>query len=309
MKSGLTKVILLAFLVGGLVAYYLYDNSAVGNNNEEAGAGIMKTAIADTKINEDAVIKKVKEKYVCPKINISMAEAEAEGALCPQGDKVIGLVKKMISGSMSENDILYIVDNYKIQGRSLVSDNGNLACIVKDKLKNDFFIMSYCPYGVRYVSSVLRPMIDDFGGTLDWTPYYIMQKNGDKFTSMHGQKEVDEDMRQICIRDKWGIDMWLNYMDCYSTEIYGKSKSGNAKSWQYCAEQAGIPTDKLQTCFAEEAAQLAEKDLKLARDYGARGSPTSVYNCNKNIVGAVPYDNIKSKLCKMYSGDAPDACN
>lgn len=257
----------------------------------------------------ESIIASFKEAYICPKINVSMAEAEAEGALCPQGRKLLGMVEKMAEAGVEKNDVIHLVNNYKIQGRSMVNDNGNVACIDDDTLKNEFFIMSYCPYGVRYVDSVLHPMIDDLGSSLDWTPYYIMQKNGGKLSAMHGQKEVDENLRQICVRDKWGADMWLSYMDCFSSEIYAKSRGGNPKSWQYCAEQAGIPADELQTCFDEEAAQLAEKDLKLSSNYGARGSPTAVFNCNKNIVGAIPYDNIKPHLCKMYEGDAPATCN
>jgi hypothetical protein len=126
---------------------------------------------------------------------------------------------------------------------------------------------------------------------------------------MHGQQEVDEDLRQICIREKWGTEKWLAYMGCFSAEIYAKAKTGNAKDWKYCATQAGIPAAELQTCFVKEATGFAQKDMQMARMYGASGSPTAVYNCNKNIVGAMPYEMIKTHLCGMFAkGKMPANC-
>lgn len=260
---------------------------------------------------KDEIVAKAKSMYICPNLNVSMAEAEKKGGLCPEGEKIMGLVEKMIAGNMDPKDIYYLVENYRIQGRSMVSDNGQPACAAADgKLKLDFFIMSYCPFGVKFVDTALRPMVADIGESMDWKPYYILDQGPDgKLASMHGQQEVDEDMRQICIREKQGMQKWLDYMSCYSPEVYAKAKSGDAKDWKFCAAKAGLDAGEIQSCSQKEAPEMAKKDIEMSRMYGANGSPTAVYNCSKNIVGAMPYESIKSHICDMFAkGKAPARC-
>jgi hypothetical protein len=304
--------VIFALLVMGTLVLCLFTvlaaNATKTEKNKATEAGTAKSDSSKTRGDVDAIIDKVKKKYVCPQINITMEEAEAQGALCPKGNELVDMVRRILEGNASEGDVMNLVENYRIQGQSLVQSTGQPVCESKGKLNLDLFIMSYCPYGVRYIDTTLRPMISDLGDSLNWTPYYILNKNGDKIESMHGQKEVDESLRQICIREKWGREAWLKYMGCFATEIFAKAQSGGAKDWGYCAKQAGINQTELQTCFDKDAKTMAEKDIQISSKFGAGGSPTAIYNCGKRIVGAIPYQNIKTSVCKMYSSDAPGVC-
>jgi len=289
--------------------------TAAGKAGLAPAGGDIALAAADTESteskpkNREEIIKKVKEIYICPRINMSLADAENSGAMCDEGQKILGIVEKMIDSPMTAEEIYHMVSNYRIQGRELVQSNGQELCEKDGMLKLDAFIMSYCPYGVRFVDTTLNPMIGEFNDRLDWMPYYIMNESAEegKLQAMHGQKEVDENLRQICIRDEWGLDKWLSYMDCFSSEIYGK-RNNNPKNWDYCAEQADIDPDKLETCAEEDGFDLAQKDMELTRKYRATGSPTAVYNCGKNIVGAIPFSSIKSRVCRLFPGEQPEAC-
>jgi hypothetical protein len=307
MNKNFIKAIVLALILGGTVYYLMSCSNAVEP---------IKTAKADQKtaqkaaVDKESIHKKVKETFVCPKLDMTIEDAEAQGALCPEGRAMLDKVDRMIEGKVTEDDIMDLVANYRNQGRSLVTKLGTPACDENGKLKMDVYIMSYCPFGVRFVDGILNPMVSDLGDSLDWTPYYILYDKGNgQLDSMHGEQEVQEDLRQICIREKWGTKTWLAYMNCFSTEIFAKQKGGGAASWDFCAKKAGINSADLQKCYDNDAKTLAKKDIDMARNYGANGSPTAVYNCSKSIVGAIPYDRIKPAICKMYTGTKPQACN
>ena len=230
------------------------------------------------------IIKLVKDKYVCLSNNMYLSESEELGAVCPDGAKVLELLDRMLCGGWPKEDILALVNNMKM-GRPLVQQNGQKACALPNgKLKLDFFIMSYCPYGVRYVTDALTPMLDELGGDIEYTPYYIVGKNPGtgELNALHGQKELDENLRQVCIREKLGIGAWKNYFDCFAKEVYGNREA--PKDWTYCADQAKINVKDVQACFDTEAKSMIEKDIQLSQAAGAQASPTAVYNCGSNIV-------------------------
>jgi len=270
-----------------------------------------KNPVVSKKTETDAIIKKVKEMYICPQNNISLADSEARGALCPEGAKMLEVAKKMAERGMSADDIYYIVSNHKLQGVSIVQDNGNPACVSAGRLKMEFFIMSYCPFGVRFFDTVLKDMTAALGTYLDWKPYYILSLGQDgKLQSMHGPKEVEEDLRQICIRDKQGTQKWMEYMNCFSAEVFAKSKTPEAKDWKFCAAKAGLNAAEIQSCVSNEGVRLAMNDVNMSQRYGANASPTAVYNCSKNIVGAMPFTDIKTHVCKLMpqGSEMPPAC-
>ena len=269
---------------------------------DKAKAGDQAGAPADA-----SVLDEVKDIYVCKQNSMYLSESEEAGAICPDGAKVLEWVKKMIDQGWTRDDILELVRNLQM-GRPLAQENGQPECAQQGMLKAEGFIMSYCPYGVQWVSATLDPMINNLGAALDYKPYFIMQKGADgKLTAMHGQKEVDENLRMICIRDKWSVQKWLEYTRCFSAEIFNNREA--PKDWTFCAKQVGIDPAAVDACFKTEAASLAEKDLQLVMKYNAGASPTAVYNCHKNIVGAIPFQNIKGAVCRLIPDPKPEACS
>ncbi|MFA6448504.1 MAG: hypothetical protein WCX65_03465 [bacterium] len=256
-------------------------------------------------VDEAKVIKQIKDTFVCNS-GSTITESEAEGGKCPNGDYVIGVVQRLMAGKGSESDFITLA-KYFPQGRSMVTSLPTASCAKDGKLQLDFFIMSYCPYGVRFVDGALTEMINKLGDTVEWTPYFILDRDeSGKLASMHGQKEVDEDLRMICIREKFGRKKWLSYAGCFSREVFSKPQGG--KDWKECALAVDINPDEIDKCMATEANKFAEKDMAQSQTYNANGSPTAVYNCNKQIVGAIPFEQIKAQVCKLIPGEKPAAC-
>lgn len=255
----------------------------------------------------EAVLKEVKQKYVCISNNMYLADSEATGALCADGARVIDYVNRMLDSGWMKSDILGLIDMLKM-GRPLVQNNGQTACAPPDgNVQLDFFIMSYCPYGVKFVSDTLSPMLDAIGSDVNFTPYYIVGEGQDgKLSSLHGQKELDEDLRQVCVREKFGNIAWKEYFKCFMTDIYGNREA--PKDWTYCAEKAKVDKTVIQACFDTEATKLIQKDMALSDKYGAQASPTAVYNCKNNIVGAIPFAQIKGEVCRLAADPKPAAC-
>lgn len=68
----------------------------------------------------------------------------------------------------------------------------------------ELFIMSQCPYGIQALNYV-------FGKTdslseknqINFEVHYIFSKNGNNYTSLHGEQEIVENLVQIVIRDNY----------------------------------------------------------------------------------------------------------
>lgn len=297
-----TKVlIVMLMLAAGLMMSCTKKSSTKANAKEEK-----PKAAAATPAAADDILAAVKESYVCIQNNMYLSEAEKAGAICPDGAKVLKWTERMIKDGWAKNDVLELVNTLKM-GRALIEKVNQPACGVDGKLKADFYIMSYCPYGVKYVTDTLVPLVNDMGDAVDFTPHFIMQKGPDgKMQAMHGQKEADENLRMVCIRDKYGNNKWLEYTKCFAAEIYGNQQA--PKDWKYCAEKTGLDATAIDTCFKTEATTLAEPDLAKIAANGAGASPTAIYNCNNKIVGAIPYMQVRGNLCKLISGKKPAAC-
>ena len=276
------------------------------NKPDTAGAEPKGDAPTVAPLTGDDIIAEVKDIYVCKQNGMYLSDSDAAGALCPDGARVLKWVSRMISDGWERQEILDLVSSLQM-GQPLMRKTGQPACDEPGRLKADFFIMSYCPFGVKYVTEVLMPMLTDMGDAVDFTPYFIMGKNADgTLSAMHGQKEVDENLRMICLREKWGMDKWLAYTACFAMDIYGNRNA--PKDWKYCADKAEINVGELEACFKNDAVALADKDIEMSIKYRAQGSPTAVYNCSGMIVGAIPYQQIKKDLCRLDKDKKIAAC-
>lgn len=99
-----------------------------------------------------------------------------------------------------------------------------------------------------------------------------------KFQSLHGQPEVEEDIRQLCIQkyqpDKFGDYLLLRNRDIQSAD------------WQTPAKQAAIDTEALKRCSQNnEGFQLLKEDIKRAQALRISASPTFLYENRILIMG------------------------
>ena len=139
--------------------------------------------------------------------------------------------------------------------------------------KLDFYVMSQCPYGTQ-VEDAIAPVLEKFGDSVDFSVNFIAGDNGDgTFDSLHGQPEVDEDIRQVCAM-KLSPKNYMKFIVCQNKDI--RNAAANAEA---CAEEAGIDVDALKTCAeGAEGKALLSESIKKSEAVQASGSPTIKLN-------------------------------
>lgn len=183
-----------------------------------------------------------------------------------------------------------------------IDDNGNGitdcedtdctgALVCREEKKNDIqvFVMSDCPYG-KLAIEALKGVVDNFGDKITYGVHYIARETEDGFSSLHGQYEVDEDIIQLCVKEK-SPEQWLDYIYCRSVQGI------NGNDWKSCANEAKVDTAAVQTCFdGDEGKELLRQDIKIADTLGIGASPTWLAN-NKYIFSGIDAETVKTSFC------------
>lgn len=97
-----------------------------------------------------------------------------------------------------------------------------------------------------------------------------------KFSSLHGQAEVEEDIRQLCIK-KYEPEKFLDYLLLRNKDI------GSA-DWEAPAGEAGIGIEVIKKCaLNKEGKTLLKEDIKRAEELNITASPAFLYE-NKILI-------------------------
>lgn len=197
--------------------------------------------------------------------------------------------------------------NYKVlaQGASwnpVCADEGGcdkeeckeaLQCRQEAPNKLELFAMSQCPFGVRALDA-MQEVLKNFDNKIEFKVHFIGQGNAkDGLKSMHGQGEVDEDLREICAQKKYGKDLkFMEYVWC-------RNKSIKDTNWESCATgKNGIEAAAIKKCFeGDEGKELLEKSFKYTEGLGIGASPTWLVN-NKYKFSGADAETVKTNFCK-----------
>lgn len=145
----------------------------------------------------------------------------------------------------------------------------------------DFFVMSYCPYG-NQAEEALAPVFEKLNGDAEFNPHYVIYSgygdtdkncfNGNsEYCSMHGKVELHQNLRELCVRDIYGMQQWFDF----ALEMNKQCDHNNADScWTGVAEQLELDTAQIESCFEEKSLEFLEMDSKLNNAYSVQGSPT-----------------------------------
>jgi len=152
------------------------------------------------------------------------------------------------------------------------------------------FIMSQCPFGVQAVDA-MKEVLENAKGKIKFDVHYIADRNDTGFTSLHGQPEVDEDIRQLCAKKYYQAkNKWLDYLWC-------RNKDYRSAEWEKCAV-AGVKADVIKKCSTgDEGKKLLEEDIKIGKALQVSGSPTWLAN-NKFRFSGLAANDIKSNICQ-----------
>jgi len=172
----------------------------------------------------------------------------------------------------------------------------SLVCRKEIKKSLQVFVMSHCPFGTKALDS-MEEVLDAFKeDNIRFDVHYIAAENPDgTFNSLHGQQEVEENIRQLCAKKYYESDYkYMKYIWCRNKEI-------NSGDWEDCAKDNGMSVTKIKACSeGDEGKELLREDILVAQGLGIGASPTWLAN-NKYQFGGIDAETIKSNFCKYNS--------
>jgi cell division protein FtsL len=225
--------------------------------------------------------------------------------------KEIGLYKISITVSGQKMDTYLSLDGKKFfpQAIDLVQDKAKdpAAAAEKQTAKTeaenktdvptvDLFVMSYCPYGLQMERGIL-PAVEALGNKIKFNLKFVSY-------TLHGQKEVDENLNQYCIEKNQPTKL-----DAYIKCFWKNSTSASAA----CMKTVGINSVQVKTCVADATKQFSptEKSFSINADdntkYGVQGSPTLVINGTTVSSGRDSASVLKA-ICSGFT-TAPKECS
>ncbi len=185
-----------------------------------------------------------------------------------------------------------------------------------ERPKIDLFIMSFCPYG-RAAAENTEKLYQMLKDKADFEVHYIVypksfyeSRGADtskycvgEFCSMHGVKETEEDIREICIAKEYGWDKYWEYM---KVQLSNCSLSNIDTCWKESAQQVGIDVQKIEDCVQQNGQKYLEEEYNLTTKYGISGSPTLVINNEFKQTGLVPIDKYQQMICNAFTQEPPE---
>jgi len=133
----------------------------------------------------------------------------------------------------------------------------------------DLFVMSQCPFAVQVENTFLQ-IKEQMKKNLNINLYFIAQEQEGKFKSLHGKKEVEEDMRQLIIH-KYFPRRFFRYLRSRNTDYRGQD-------WQKHAIFAGLNPQKIEYLVKKEGRELLRENIKRAQKLHIFSSPTIFIN-------------------------------
>jgi len=136
------------------------------------------------------------------------------------------------------------------------------------------FIVADCPFGLQMQRVVKKTIEEAADLSSSLSIKYIGSISNGKIVSMHGDKEAQENLKQICIREEQNEKYWP-YVTCYMKE--GKSDDCNAT--------AGVNKANVDACMSDSKRGLAfaQKDFDIATKFNVSGSPTLLLNEKQTV--------------------------
>ena len=159
------------------------------------------------------------------------------------------------------------------------------------------FVVAYCPYGTQ-MQRILVEIVKNISELSENIRIeYMGQIQDGKITAMHGEKEAQENLTQICLREEEN-SKYFSYLSCFL-------KKGDSPE---CLKEAGVDQEKLEGCKNDESRGLtyAQGDFDLQNKYQVSGSPTLILN-GQNIsefdFGGRTAEAVKTLLCCGFEGN------
>jgi glutaredoxin len=177
-----------------------------------------------------------------------------------------------------------------------------------DKPDVELFVMSHCPYGTQMEKGIL-PVAKELKDKIDFEVKFVNY-------AMHGEKELQEQLRQYCIQKEYN-SKYLAYLGKFleADDSQGALKSVGLSDSDIadCVKEADetykvteLFNDPQKTGWAGRFPPFKVHDAENQK-YGVRGSPTLIVN-GKQVQTGRDAQSLLNAICSAFS-DKPEECN
>ena len=199
------------------------------------------------------------------------------------------------------------------KGCEIEECKANMICRKEEPNKLDLFVMSQCPFGVKAFTA-MQEVLKNFAGKAAFNVHFIA--NGDAkagFKSLHGQGEVDENIRELCAAKYYPKNyQYMDYIWCRNVNIRDanwesctngrKDACPSDANKDVCERAKKLDAAKIKKCFeGDEGKKLLEEDIKVANAMGIGASPTWLAN-NKFKFSGIDAETVRKNLCDHNTG-------
>lgn len=269
--------------------------------------------------SDDAIAKKSLD-Y----LNTTVLAGQAQASLVSVSEES-GLVKIKIKIGTSEYDSYATKDGKLLFPQAFTMDTSSTATASQqpsqdnqpsaDQVKKakesitksgnpvlEAYVVSRCPFGLQMQRAMADVVKNIPSLAQNMKVRYIGAASGNTITSMHGDAEAKENLRQICIREEQPNKYW-DYVSC-------QMKAGDTTG---CEASTGVDSSKLNACIStpSKGVAYAKKDFDLDTKYNVQGSPTLIVGgaqVSEFDFGGRSSDAIKSVICSAFSSE-PGSCS
>ncbi|MGI6278563.1 MAG: DsbA family protein [Patescibacteria group bacterium] len=185
---------------------------------------------------------------------------------------------------------------------SLEEESENKKMAKSDRPQAQLFLMSFCPYG-NQAEEIMMPVVDLLGEVADIVPRYIVSKAGDSYSSLHGEQELNQNVRELCVY-KYQPEKFWDFLK----EVNADCTWENADTcWTGPARSVGVDISKISQCEEEEFNNLLDQEIALTEQHDVSGSPTLLIN-DTLYQGSRSAEDFKQAICSAFN-NPPEECS
>ncbi len=188
------------------------------------------------------------------------------------------------------------------------------ADMLKDKPVLDFFVMSYCPFG-NVAEEAVGPVYDLLKDKVYFRPRYVIYGNfkdggsdycldDGKLCSLHGVQELNQNIREACVKEKHGLQSWFDFAFKMNTAC----DYNNADTcWEPVAKELDLDTEFIKECQKSKGVDIMREDKRVGDLFSVSGSPTMFIN-GEQFSGGRNSEAIKQAICDTFD-QKPAECD
>jgi len=257
-------IIILAFLISS--QDFKFDFWTTGLSSEEIGRKVIDY-INDNKLSPTpASLVAVSEESGLFKVKIKIGTKEFDSYATKDGRFLFPTAFEMVA--IEDNR-----DNSQTASREEEKTAEEIKASIKksDKPELEAFVVSRCPFGLQMQRMIYYAIkeIPELAKYVKVKYIGTVSPTGNTITSMHGEAEAKENLRQICIREEQPQKYW-EYVGC-------QMKAGDTTS---CETSTAINSAALNACLSDpnRGVAYAKNDFAAVDSYNVTGSPTLAIN-------------------------------